>query len=122
MSKTLVFFKRLEVQVVSALILAIIFWITFPQFVEYISWMWDAFMKLLKSMLWPLLFLSVTVAVLWLWDFKKLWNIWARTFLYYMATTTIAITVSLVLMNIFKPWKWVEFCFEVLFNELFLKI
>jgi len=121
MSKTLVFFKRLEVQVVSALILAIIFWITFPQFVEYISWMWDAFMKLLKSMLWPLLFLSVTVAVLWLWDFKKLWNIWARTFLYYMATTTIAITVSLLLMNIFKPWKWVEFWFEEWFNSAWVE-
>lgn len=69
-------------------------------------------MKLLKTFLAPLLFFSVLTAVLGLGDMKKLWNIWARTIGYYMLTTTLAITTSLMLMNLFKPWKWVNFDFE----------
>jgi len=69
-------------------------------------------MKLLKTFLAPLLFFSVLTAVLWLWDMKKLWNIWARTIAYYMLTTTLAITTSLLLMNLIAPWKWVSFDFE----------
>lgn len=69
-------------------------------------------MKLLKTFLAPLLFFSVLTAVLGLGDMKKLWNIWVRTIGYYMLTTTLAITTSLMLMNLFKPWKWVNFDFE----------
>ena len=105
-------FKRLEVQVVIALILAIISWIYLGELTLSISWIWVLFMKLLKTFLAPLLFLSVLSAVLWLWNMKKLWSIWSRTIAYYMLTTTLAITTSLILMNAFKPGKWVDFDFE----------
>ena len=103
---------RLEVQVIIALILAIISGMHFTEFTLSISWMGVLFMKLLKTFLAPLLFFSVLTAVLGLGDMKKLWNIWARTIGYYMLTTTLAITTSLMLMNLFKPWKWVNFDFE----------
>ena len=69
-------------------------------------------MKLLKTFLAPLLFFSVLSAVLGLGDMKKLGNIWARTIGYYMLTTTLAITTSLLLMNLFKPGTHVSFDFE----------
>lgn len=69
-------------------------------------------MKLLKTFLAPLLFFSVLTAVLGLGDMKKLGNIGSRTIGYYMLTTTLAITTSLVLMNIIQPGKWVNFDFE----------
>lgn len=103
---------RLEVQVVIALTLAIIVWIYFPDMTTYIAWMGVLFMKLLKTFLAPLLFFSVLTAVLGLGDMKKLGNIWIRTIGYYMLTTTLAITTSLMLMNIFKPWVGVNFDFE----------
>lgn len=104
--------KRLEVQVVIALILAIISGIYLWELTLSISWVWVLFMKLLKTFLAPLLFLSVLSAVLWLWDMKKLWSIWGRTIAYYMFTTTLAISTSLILMNAFKPGKSVSFDFE----------
>ncbi len=104
--------KRLEVQVIIALVLAIISWIYLWELTMSISWIWVLFMKLLKTFLAPLLFLSVLSAVLWLWDMKKLWSIWGRTIAYYMLTTTLAISTSLILMNAFKPGKWVSFDFE----------
>ncbi len=92
--------------------LAIITWVYFTEFTMSISWIGVLFMKLLKTFLAPLLFFSVLTAVLWLWDMKKLWSIGSRTIAYYMLTTTLAITTSLILMNIFQPGKWINFDFE----------
>jgi len=69
-------------------------------------------MKLLKTFLAPLLFFSVLSAILSLGDMKKLGSIWLRTIGYYMTTTTLAISLSLLLMNIFKPWVGVSFAFD----------
>lgn len=101
-------FKRLEIQVILSMILWILVWNYFPNEVSNFFWMWDLFMKLLKVLLWPLLFFSILVAILGLWDMKKLGSIWIRTFAYYMLTTILAISTSLILMNIFKPGKNVE--------------
>lgn len=103
MKKNIIF--RLEIQVILSLGLAIVAWIYLPQILPYIEWMWVMFMTALKVFLGPLLFFSITTAILSLWDFKKLGNIWARTFGYYMLTTTLAISTSLVLMNILTPGK-----------------
>lgn len=103
---------RLEIQVIIALVLAIIAGMYFKELTLSIWWMWVLFMKLLKTFLAPLLFFSVLTAVLWLGNMKKLWNIWVRTIGYYMMTTTLAITTSLILMNALKPWKGVIFDFE----------
>lgn len=104
--------KRLEIQVIFALFLAILAWLYTPEFTSYISWMGILFMKLLKTFLAPLLFFSVMGAVLGLGDMKKLGNIWARTIGYYMLTTTLAISTSLMLMNAFKPGNGANFEFE----------
>ena len=109
--------KRLEIQVIIWLLIWIFLWVFSPEITSNIEWAWVLFMKLLKSLLWPLLFFSVIVAILWLWDFKKLWSIWSKTFLYYTLTTTAAISMSLILMNLFKPWVWKVYEFEQWFNS-----
>lgn len=108
---------RLEIQVIISLILAVIAWIYSPDILPYIEWMWVMFMTALKVFLGPLLFFSITTAILSLWDFSKLWNIWARTFGYYMLTTTLAIWTSLILMNILKPGKNSSLWDEIEFNS-----
>ena len=96
--------KKLEIQVTLSLILAILFWYFLPEQTIHIFWIWELFMRLLKVFLAPLLFFSIIVAILWLWDFQKLWSLWIRTFVYYIITTFCAILVSIIMMNIFTPW------------------
>lgn len=96
-------FSRMEFQVILALVLAVIFGMNVPEIVPYVAWMGDLFMKLLKVFLAPLLFFSILTAVLGLGDLSKLGKIGVKTFTYYLMTTTLAITLSLVVMNIFKP-------------------
>jgi len=66
---------RLEVQVIIALVLAIIAGIYFKELTLSFTWMGVLFMKFLKTFLAPLLFFSVLTAVLGLGDMKKLGNI-----------------------------------------------
>lgn len=110
-------FARLEIQVIFSLILAVIAWIYIPWILPYISWMWEIFMTALKMFLGPLLFFAITSAILSLGDFKKLWNIWARTFGYYLLTTTLAISTSLLMMNILTPGKNSSLGEEIEFNS-----
>lgn len=95
--------KRLEVQVILALIFAVLFGIHFPEYIDKVSWMGPIFISLLKVFLAPLLLFSIIGAIIGLGDIKKLGNLWIKTIGYYMLTTTLAISVSLVLMNLFQP-------------------
>lgn len=115
--KFLKLFKRLEVQVISSLILGTVVWCFFPEFVKNFFWMWDVFMKLLKVLLGPLLFFSVIIAILWLGDLNKLWNIGIRTLMYYVGTTIMAILTSLTLMNLFNPGSYTDIVFSEVANS-----
>ena len=76
-------------------------------FVDYLLVMTDLvgkiFIKSLKMILVPLVFLSIVVGVSNLGGGKNSSLIWKSTFLYFMITMSIAITLALVVMNIVQP-------------------
>ncbi|MDD2870466.1 MAG: dicarboxylate/amino acid:cation symporter [Candidatus Gracilibacteria bacterium] len=115
--KFLKLFKRLEVQVISSLILGTVVGCFFPEFVKNFFWMGDVFMKLLKVLLGPLLFFSVIIAILGLGDLNKLGNIGIRTLMYYVGTTIMAILTSLTLMNLFNPGSYTDIVFSEVANS-----
>ncbi len=63
------------------------------------------FMNCLTMALVPLVFSSIVTGVTNLGDINKLNKIGLRTITYYIITTAIAITIGLVLANIFQPGK-----------------
>ena len=76
-------------------------------FVEYLLVVTDLvgkiFIKSLKMILVPLIFFSIVVGVSNLGGGKNSSLIWKSTFLYFMITMSIAITLALVVMNIVQP-------------------
>jgi len=76
-------------------------------FVDYLLVMTDLvgriFIKSLKMILVPLVFFSIVVGVSNLGGGKNSSLIWRSTFLYFMVTMSIAITLALVVMNIVQP-------------------
>jgi Na+/H+-dicarboxylate symporter len=76
-------------------------------FVEYLLVMTDLvgkiFIKSLKMILVPLVFFSIVVGVSNLGRGKNSSLIWKSTFLYFMVTMSIAITLALIVMNIVQP-------------------
>jgi len=63
----------------------------------------DAFIKLITMIVVPLVFASILVGVASLGDLAKLGRIGAKTVVYYLVTTSIAITLGLTLANLTKP-------------------
>ncbi len=63
----------------------------------------EVFLRLLKMIIVPLIFTSIISGVLGLGDGRHLGRLGAKTIIYYMTTSTIAILTGLVLVNIIQP-------------------
>jgi len=65
------------------------------------------FLRLLKMIVVPLVFASLLVGVYSLGDSKRLGRLGGKTLLYYLATTAVAISIGLVLVNVVRPGRFV---------------
>ena len=63
----------------------------------------DIFIRLLSFLAIPLVIASLVVGAASLGDVKKLGKIGIKTFIFYMATTVIAISIGLVIANVIRP-------------------
>ena len=76
--------------------------------VHFIKPFGTIFIRLLKMIAVPLVFLSLVSGIASLNDLSKLSRIGGKTIGIYMATTVIAITVGLLLVNIIKPGEMLD--------------
>ena len=66
------------------------------------------FINLLKLIAIPLVLFSIITGILSFGDVRALGRMGAKTLLFYLLTTTFAISVGLVLVNLFKPGKHID--------------
>ncbi len=66
------------------------------------------FIRLIRMIVVPLVFSSLFVGTASLGDIRKLGRIGLKTISYYLVTTAIAITVGIVLANIFQPGRSID--------------
>lgn len=69
---------------------------------EYIKPFGTLFLNLIKMIVVPIVLFSIITGVVSLSDIKKVGSIGGKTVLFYMVTTSIAVTIGLVLANVFK--------------------
>lgn len=94
---------RLHTQILIGLVLGAIAGVLVGPRIAVIKPIGDAFIRLITMIVVPLVFASILVGVTSLGDLAKLGRIGAKTILYYLLTTSIAITIGLVLANIVRP-------------------
>ena len=63
----------------------------------------DVFIRLLKMIIVPLVFASLVVGIVSLGNVQSLGRLGARTFLYYLGTTIMAVFVGLIVVNFIQP-------------------
>lgn len=68
----------------------------------------DMFMRLLKMVIVPLIFFSITSGVAGIGENKSLGRLGAKTFGYYLLTSMLAILIGLTLTNVIQPGVGVE--------------
>ncbi len=94
---------QLHWQIAIALVLGIVMGLWLPQYVKYISWMGDLFMRALKMVIVPLILTSIISGIVNIGSLKKLGNIGLKTISYYISTSFFAIVTGLMMVNLIKP-------------------
>jgi len=73
-------------------------------FVEtWISWLGDLFLRLIRMLIVPLVFLTLVSGIVAMGDPKRLGSLGLRTIGLYLCTTAIAVTLGLIMATIFQP-------------------
>lgn len=93
----------LPVQILIALVLGILFGIFAHEYVKYVSWAGDMFLRFLKMIVVPIVFCSMVTGVASLGNQGGLGRIAGKTFAFYVSTTLIATVIGLILVNILQP-------------------
>ena len=70
--------------------------------VEYIKPFGTIFLNLIKWVVTPLVFFSIMAGVISMRDIKKVGSVGIKTLVYYLGTTAFAITIGLVIANVFR--------------------
>ncbi len=94
---------KMHTQILIALAGGIALGRLFPQTAENLKFIGDLFIRLLKMIIIPLVMASMISGIVSIPDWGHLGRIGLRTFLYYLATTVMAILVGLLLVNLIRP-------------------
>jgi aerobic C4-dicarboxylate transport protein len=95
--------RKVYVQVLVAIVLAIAFGLLAPQEAVAMKPLGDSFVALLKMMLGPIIFFTVVHGIGHIKDFKRLGRLGFKTLLYFEVVSTIAMLTGFVMVNLVQP-------------------
>src|SRR5436190_4656980 len=90
-------------QIFIGLVLGILVGYLWPSFGVAIKPLADAFLRMIKMIIAPLLFATLVVGIAGTGDLKSMGRIGLKAILYFEAATTVALFLGLGLVNLFKP-------------------
>lgn len=96
-------YKILYIQVLVAVALGIFIGHFFPEFGKNLKPLGDAFIKLVKMMIAPIIFCTVVHGIASMSDMKQLGRVGFKTVLYFEVVSTLALVIGLVVVNLLKP-------------------
>ncbi|MFK3799457.1 dicarboxylate/amino acid:cation symporter [Pseudomonas sp. NPDC088444] len=95
--------SKLYVQVLIAVILGAIVGVLVPDTAASLKPLGDAFIKLIKMLLAPVIFLTVVSGIARMESMKELGRVGFRALLYFEVVSTLALVVGLIVVDVFKP-------------------
>ena len=96
-------FKNLTVQVICGIILGIIVGLMFPSFGSQLKVLADIFIKLIKMLIAPIIFLTVVTGIGGMGNLKKVGKIGGKALIYFEIVSSIALAIGLVVVHIIQP-------------------
>ena len=97
------FYQSLYVQVILAIIIGILLGYFFPDFGASLKPLGEAFIKLVKMIIAPVIFLTVVTGIAGMNDMKSVGRVAGKAMLYFITFSTLALIVGLVVANIIEP-------------------
>ena len=96
-------YRVLYIQVLIAVALGILLGHFAPDAAKPLKPLGDAFIKLVKMVIAPIIFCTVVHGIASMSDLKKLGRIGGKTLLYFEIVSTLALIIGLVVVNVLKP-------------------
>jgi aerobic C4-dicarboxylate transport protein len=97
------FYRSLYLQVLTAIVIGVLLGHFYPQLGASMKPLGDAFVKLIKMMIAPIIFCTVVLGIAGMESMKKVGKTGGLALLYFEVVSTLALLVGLVLVNLFQP-------------------
>ena len=94
---------KLHWQILIGFLAAILIGLYLTDYVEYVTWMGDLFLRALKMIIVPLILSSIISGVANIGSGESLGRLGIKTLTYYLSTSTFAILVGLLFVNLLQP-------------------
>ena len=96
-------YKHLYVQVLCAIALGVLLGVFYPDLGAQMKPLGDAFIKLIKMLIAPIIFCTVVHGIASMEDMKKVGRVGIKALVYFEVMTTAALIIGLVIVNLWKP-------------------
>ena len=97
------FYHSLYVQVLTAIAIGIALGHFYPELGEQMKPLGDAFIKMIKMIIAPIIFCTVVHGIASMQDMKKVGRVGLKALIYFEVLTTIALIVGLIVVNTLQP-------------------
>ena len=101
--RKLPFYRILYVQVLFAIAVGILLGHYAPELGEAMKPLGDGFIKLVKMIIAPVIFLTVTTGIAAMSDLKKVGRVTGKAMLYFLTFSTLALFVGMIISHIIQP-------------------
>jgi len=96
-------YAHLYFQVLVAIGIGVILGCSFPATATALKPLGDAFIKLIKMMIAPIIFTTVVVGIAKMGDMKKVGRVGLKALVYFEVVSTLALVIGLVVVNLVRP-------------------
>ena len=97
------FYAQLYVQVLTAIALGIAVGHFYPELGTSLKPLGDAFIKLVKMIIAPVIFLTVTTGIAAMHDLRKVGRVVGKAMAYFITFSTLALAIGLIVANVVQP-------------------
>src|SRR4030081_2879224 len=97
------FYAHLYFQVLVAILIGVLLGHFYPGLATKMKPLGDAFIKLIKMMIAPIIFTTVVVGIAKVSDMKEVGRVGLKAIIYFELVSTLALAIGLIVVNLIKP-------------------
>lgn len=97
------FFTSLHFQVLASIVIGILFGYLYPALGTDMKPLGDAFIKLIKMIIGPIIFCTIVTGIAGMGDMKKVGRVGGKALIYFEVVTTFALFFGILLVEVLKP-------------------
>lgn len=103
--KRYAFLRTLYFRVLAGIVAGILVGIFYPQFAQHLKPFGDGFIKLIRMLVAPIIFLSVVVGIASVGDTRKLGRVGLKALFYFESVTTLALLIGMGVATVLQPGR-----------------